>query len=166
MLRLDINLVFTIINLLILFLLLKKFLFGPVVAIMEKRKAMIDEQLAHAAETEAAANKLKASYDETFKNAETSAANIISDARVNAKSEYDRIVDDANNQAGKIIKDAQKTVELQRAKAIRSMESEIANLAMTAATSVITDKSCDLDNKKLYDEFLGEAGDAHDTDIN
>ena len=37
MLRLDINLVFTIINLLILFLLLKKFLFGPVVSVMEQR---------------------------------------------------------------------------------------------------------------------------------
>ena len=41
MLRVDINLVFTIINLLVLYLLIKKLLFGPVVAVMEKRKAMI-----------------------------------------------------------------------------------------------------------------------------
>ena len=49
MLRVDINLVFTIINLLVLYLLMKKFLFGPVVAVMEKRKAMIEEQFANAA---------------------------------------------------------------------------------------------------------------------
>ena len=48
MLRVDINLVFTIINLLVLYLLMKKFLFGPVVAVMEKRKAMIEEQFANA----------------------------------------------------------------------------------------------------------------------
>ena len=38
MLRVDINLVFTIINLLVLYLLMKKFLFGPVVAVMEREK--------------------------------------------------------------------------------------------------------------------------------
>ena len=41
MLRLDWNLVLTIINLLILYLLMKKFLIGPVTAIMEQRQADI-----------------------------------------------------------------------------------------------------------------------------
>lgn len=44
MIKIDINLVFTIINLIVLYLLMKKFLFGPIIAVMEKRKAMIDEQ--------------------------------------------------------------------------------------------------------------------------
>ena len=46
MIKIDINLVFTIINLIVLYLLMKKFLFGPIIAVMEKRKAMIDEQFA------------------------------------------------------------------------------------------------------------------------
>ena len=63
MLRVDINLVFTIINLLVLYLLMKKFLFGPVVAVMEKRKAMIEEQFANAAAAEKNANELKSQYE-------------------------------------------------------------------------------------------------------
>ena len=67
MLRVDINLVFTIINLLVLYLLMKKFLFGPVVAVMEKRKAMIEEQFANAAAAEKNANELKSQYEDTLK---------------------------------------------------------------------------------------------------
>lgn len=45
MIKIDINLVFTIINLLVLYLLMKKFLFGPIINVMDQRKAMIDQQL-------------------------------------------------------------------------------------------------------------------------
>lgn len=44
MLRLDWNLVFTIINLIILYLILKKLLVGPVTGIIDKRQAMIKAQ--------------------------------------------------------------------------------------------------------------------------
>ena len=41
MLRIDFNLVLTIINLIVLYLILRKFLFRPVMDIMEKREKMI-----------------------------------------------------------------------------------------------------------------------------
>lgn len=91
MLRVDINLVFTIINLLVLYLLMKKFLFGPVVAVMEKRKAMIEEQFANAAAAEKNANELKSQYEDTLKTANADADNIIQEAKTTAKTEYDRI---------------------------------------------------------------------------
>ena len=49
-LRLDFNLVLEMINLVVLFLILRKFLFRPVMNIMEKRKAMIAEGLKNADE--------------------------------------------------------------------------------------------------------------------
>lgn len=165
MLRVDINLVFTIINLLILYLLMKKFLFGPITDIMEKRKAMIEEQLANAAAAEESANALKAQYEDTLKTADMDADAILADAKEKAKSEYDRIVSEANGQAGKIIKNAEKTVEIQREKTLRNLESEIAGLAMDAAAKVVGEQADCLNNAKLYDEFLDKAGDAHDTDI-
>ena len=45
MIKIDINLVFTIINLLVLYLLMKKFLFGPIINVMDQRKAMITSSL-------------------------------------------------------------------------------------------------------------------------
>ena len=48
MLRIDFNLVLTMINLVILFLILRKFLFRPIMNIMEKREAMISDGLKNA----------------------------------------------------------------------------------------------------------------------
>ena len=146
MLRVDINLVFTIINLLVLYLLMKKFLFGPVVAVMEKRKAMIEEQFANAAAAEKNANELKSQYEDTLKTANADADNIIQEA--------------------KTIENAEKTVVSQREKTLRGLESQIAGLAIDTAAKVIGEQAGSLDNAKLYDEFLNKAGDAHDTDIN
>ena len=50
MLRIDFNLVLTIINLIVLYLILRKFLFRPVMDIMEKREKMIADGISHANE--------------------------------------------------------------------------------------------------------------------
>ena len=52
MIEININVVFTIINLIVLYLLMKKFLFGPILNVMEQRKNMIDQQFASAKDTE------------------------------------------------------------------------------------------------------------------
>ena len=59
MVQINLNLVFTIINLLILYLLMKKFLFGPIMRVMDERKAMIEQQFQTAKETEDKANELR-----------------------------------------------------------------------------------------------------------
>lgn len=166
MLRLDINLVFTAINLIVLFLLMKHFLFGPVIAVMDKRKAMIAEQFANAENAEKSATQLKQQYEDTMKNANAHANDIVMTAKGNAKVEYERIINEADTEAGKRISNAEKTIEAQREKTLRDMESEIAGLAMIAATKVVKEKSGVASDQTLYKEFLEKAGDAHDTDIN
>ena len=63
MIEININLVFTIINLIVLYLLMKKFLFGPILNVMEQRKNMIDQQFASAKDTEEQAYELKGKGD-------------------------------------------------------------------------------------------------------
>ena len=54
MLRVDINLLFTVINLLFLVFLMKKFLFKPVRAVLEKRQNEIEASFKNAVNPEAA----------------------------------------------------------------------------------------------------------------
>ena len=63
MLSLGWGLIWTIINLIVLYLLLKKFLIGPILGIMEKRKTLIAQQLENARTTEGKANELKGQYE-------------------------------------------------------------------------------------------------------
>ena len=72
----------------------------------------------------------------------------------------------ADEQAGKVLADARKNIEIERAKAIREMESEIAELALDAAVKIAGKGTKDADNLALYDEFLVKAGEADDTDGN
>lgn len=109
MLRLDINLVFTVINLLITYFILRKFLFKPIHKVVEQRKEEIDRQYAGAKETEEKALALKAQYEESLSSVEAEKAKAVNEARTKAGEEYDRIVSDAKTEADKMAGKCQKT---------------------------------------------------------
>ena len=164
LLRIDWNVVFTIINLIVLYLLLKKFLIGPVTGIMKKRQEMIDGQFAEAADKQKQAEDLKTQYEEMLSGAKEESAKIVEDARKRAKTEYDNKVEAADAQAEKIIENAHKRIEMEREKTIQDLHSEIAGLALEAAGKVIGQNSTDENNQLMYDQFLAKAGDSNDTD--
>lgn len=158
------NLVFTIINLIVLYLILKKFLIGPVTGIMEKRSKMIEEQMAGARDAEEQANALKAQYEESLKSAKEESRQIVEKARNEAKLEQEKQTALAAAQAQKIVSDARKAAEEEWEKALDGAKSEIADLAVLAAKKMLSGGSEEA-NRMLYDQFLTGAGEADDTDI-
>ncbi len=81
MLSLDIyNVVFTVINLIILFLILRKFLIKPVSAIMEKRDSEIKNNLEAADHANQTANQLKAEYEASLHHAYETSEEIVKSA--------------------------------------------------------------------------------------
>lgn len=69
------NLVYTIINLIVLFLLLRHFLIKPVSDIMEKRRQMIADGLQSAQDAQSDAQKMKQEYEDALKGAKLESAN-------------------------------------------------------------------------------------------
>ena len=102
MIEININLVFTIINLIVLYLLMKKFLFGQILNVMEQRKNMIDQQFASAKDTEEQAYELKGKYEDALKSAKDESMRIVNQAKDEAKVQAERIVKDANTQQRQI----------------------------------------------------------------
>ena len=84
MIQININLVFTIINLIVLYLLLKKFLFGRIMDVIEKRNAMIQEQFSSARESEERARSLEAKYEDALKSAKEESFKIMDQAKAEA----------------------------------------------------------------------------------
>ena len=87
MLKLGWDLVWTIINLIVLYLLMKKFLIGPVMGIMEKRKALIASQFDHAKAVQEKADELKGQYEQALSSAKEESAQIIEGAKADAKQQ-------------------------------------------------------------------------------
>ena len=92
MISINLNLVWTIINLVVLYLLLRHFLIRPVTEVMEKRRRMIEEGFQNAQAAQEDALKMKQEYEASLKGAKQEAVQIVENARRSAKSEYDRIV--------------------------------------------------------------------------
>ena len=165
MLNLGWSLVWTIINLIIFYLLMKRFLVGPVLGIMEKRKNLIAQELENAKAAQEKAEELKGHYEGALAGAKEESAQIIEAARADAKSESERMVKEANLEAAKIIENARVTAEQEKENALQGAKSEIAGLALEAARKLLSDGSTEKGNSMLYDEFLAKAGDGNDTDV-
>ena len=163
MLKLNINLLFTIINLLILYFLMRKFLFNPLNNILDKRKNFIEQQYEEANLTRDNALKLKSEYEDTLKSANDLSKQIIDDAKAQARIEYDNIIKSANEEAGKIIANAHKNIESQHSKELIKLKAEIANLALETATKIIGENVTPHNNKLIYEKFLTEAGELDGT---
>ena len=108
MLKFDWNMLWTVINLIIFFVLMKVFLFKPIKKTMEKRQELIQKQFKDAADTQAAADEKMADYEKRIANADDEAKKIVDDAKVSAKAEYGKIIDRATVDAARMKKDAQK----------------------------------------------------------
>ena len=163
LLRIDWNVVFTIINLIVLYLALRKFLIKPVTNIMEQRKQMIEGDIADARKEKDKAYDLKAQYEE-LTQAHKESSEIIEKARKRAQTEYNNKVSVASAEADRIIKDAHKAVELDREKTVQDLQSEIAGLAVAAAEKVLGESGTKESNQLMYDQFLAKAGGVNDTD--
>ena len=160
------NLVITVINIFVLYLLLRKFLYKPVMGIIEKRNEMIQTQLENARQTEENALQLKTQYENSLSDAHAESLKIVEKSRARAQEEYSRIVKEADEKAGKIIEQAQKTVESDREKAVRGMEKEVAGLAMAAVSKMLGEQKNAAVNQALYGQFLSQAGEQNDRDGN
>ena len=146
MLSINMGLVWTIINLIVLFLLLRHFLINPVSNIMEQRRKLIADGLQNAQDTQDAANRLKAEYEEALSGAKKESAEIVDKARIDARAEYDRIVGEAGE-------NAKENVRIEREQTMKELQSQIAGLAIASAEKIVGDKE-----QNIYDQFLGEVG--------
>ena len=159
MLRIDFwNIVFTLINILVLYAFMRHFLIGPVRKIIEDRKNTIENDLDGAATAKKDAVQMKQQYEASMKEAKANAAVIMEDARAKAKKEYDQILAQAKEDADRKLKEAEKTIAMARKEAMDSLSSSVAGLAMTAAAKLLAEQSGPERDRSVYDSFLKKAG--------
>lgn len=163
MLRLDWNVVFTIINLIVLYLLLKRFLIGPVVGIMKKRQDMIDSGIENANIKQAEALELKERYEGVIKGVREESQMILEKARVNAGKEYQVAVQKAESDSKRLLTQAEAAIRAEREQILEDLKAEVASLALVTARKVLAKQSEQEMSQSLYQQFLVEVGEAYDT---
>lgn len=156
MLKFDWNILWTIINLVVFFLLMRFFLFKPIKKVIDERQELIDKRFIDADDAKNAAEKLKAEYTTQLEGVEAEKKVIIARAQESAKEEYDKVIDRAREDADRVRADARRSAELETEKARLAVKEEIAKLAMETAEKVVGKSACALTDSDLYDKFLNE----------
>lgn len=151
------TIVFTVLNLLILYVLLKRFLFGRVNKVLEDRAALVKETLAHAEQEKNQAEQLKQEYETQLAQAHAEAAGIVSQAQARGEREYQSILEQAKEDVRRIQSQAKARNEADREEMLRSARREVAQLAVLAASKV-TQKTLDEEaDRAILEDFLAEA---------
>ena len=160
MLSLDpFNLVCIIVNLIVLYILMKKFVFGRVLNVIEARQQMINEEKAGAKAVREEADRLKKEYEENLRQADETSNRIVQEARNRAQDEYSRILDRAAADAEAMKASAQKSIAMEREKTMDELHAQIMDLAVEAAGKIMSEKAGPENDSILYDAFIKEAGD-------
>jgi F-type H+-transporting ATPase subunit b len=152
------TIVFSVINILVLFLFLKKFLFGRIQNILDQRAALVQADLDQAKASAAEADQLRQQYEDTLSGAKQEANTIIANARTTAKEQGEQITQQAQEEANRMRKTAEKEIAAERQNTLAGAQKEIADLALAAAEKLVESKMDEAENRSIVDAFLTEEG--------
>ena len=144
----------SMVNLLILTLIIKKFLYKPVKKIMDARRAAIDEDYAQAKTAREEAEQTRQNYEEAMAAAKMTGDQIIADANRTAEFRSNEIVAEARERANEIRRQAETDAVLERKKAEDEMKHEIANVSAQLTGKLLQREINEDDHRNLIDSFL------------
>ena len=153
------TILFTILNLIVLYLILKKLLFGRVNAVLEQRAALVKSQIASAEENNRQAESLRAQYESKLTDARHEAAKLVADAQTRAQRVYEGKMAEAAADAKRLRNEAEAQIASDRETMLRSARGQVASLALLAAAKVAQHSLNSGDDKDFVDSFLSEVGD-------
>lgn len=150
-----------VLNILILFILLRIFLFKPINKMLDNRTQAVQKDIDDAERARREAEELRQQYENSISSAKEEAVQIIKNAHESAETERAAIIRKSHEEADEIVSAASETIENERKRVIQQAHIQIADLAIEAASKVVGANLDDDKNRKLVDEFLaGEEADS------
>lgn len=151
--------VFAIIAFLILYLLLNKYAFGPLVDIMEKRRQLIAEQVGSADKNRQEAEKLVTEQKEVFQEARKEAYDLIEEARNTSNKQAETIITQAKEEASRLKEDALRAIDIEKNKAVAELRGEVGALSVKIASKIVEKEVDAAAQQGIVDQYLKKVGD-------
>ena len=149
---------FTLANTIALFVVLKKFLWKPVMKMIAERQKEIDDMYADADEAKKQARQLQTAYEEKLAVAQQTGDQIVKDAVARGQHREEEILRQANSEADAIRRKAQEDIVRDKKKAVDEAKGEIAGLALDIAGKVVGQTMDENAHAELVDRFIEQLG--------
>ena len=156
--------IISLLNLVILFLIIKKFLYKPVKAMLAARQGTVDKLYDDASEAKQAALSDKKEYEQRLEDAKGEADEIIQSAVATARAREAEIIGEAKEEAAVILTEARENAALEMKKAEESIKDEIVDVSTRLTEKLLEREINAEDHKVLIDAFIDSIGDEDDRD--
>jgi len=143
----------------ILLLLLKKFAWGPLKDVMDKREHDINKDIDDAEQAKLNAQKLEEQNKQTLKETQDEVQRILEDSKVQARKQHEEIIHETNIRANGMIETAQNEINSEKERAIADINNQVSELSVLIASKVLQKEISENDQKALVEKYIKEAGD-------
>lgn len=150
--------IFSTINFLIFYLIMKKFFFEKTLAIIDSRKSEIENSLSKARNEEKRAELLKSKYEEDIKKINNEGRLLVESYKEKADKVYSEIIEESNKEALNIKEKAIKEIEREKVIANKEMKQEVIDLSIKLAEKALEKEIDSKLHKELIDEFISKVG--------
>lgn len=145
-----------LVTFLLVFYILKRFAFGRVVEMLERRRKTIEEGVALTTKMQEEKAKLDKEVSKQRAEARKEADRILADGHSQAAEIIKAAEESAQEKADNIMSDARQKIEDETARARRNLEKEIVGLVINATEAVTREKlDADKDRKLISDALKG-----------
>ncbi|MCX7569551.1 F0F1 ATP synthase subunit B [Tumebacillus sp. DT12] len=143
---------------LVLFLLLRKYAFGPLMKVMSDRAEYIENQITSAEKNRAEVERLAAEHKAAIDSAKKEAAEMLENARRSGDKQAADLVAAAEAEARRLREEASAEIKREKELALAEVREQVAALSVLLAGKIIHQELNAEGHKALFDEAVKEMG--------
>ncbi len=139
---------------LMMFIAVKVFFWKPITQFIEKKREISIAEIEEAKARNHEAQILLDEAHETVKAARTQAQDIVMASKASANTVHDGIIKAAKKEADYLKANAKETIELERVKFYDTLKSEVADLAISAASKIVEEELDITKHERIIDNSI------------
>ncbi|WP_138203928.1 F0F1 ATP synthase subunit B [Haloimpatiens lingqiaonensis] len=152
------QIIFAMINFLVLFLILKHFLFEKVMEFMNNRRSKIEDDIKTAKQDREEAFRLKGENEKLAIESAKEGKRIVEQYKEKAEKVYEDIVNNANAEAKMIMKRAEVDIQREKEKAQQEVKEQVVDLSIILSEKVLEKAIDENEHRRLIDDFIAKVG--------
>ena len=152
------TMLFTFMNLLLLFYFARKFLFKPIKNMIDSRQKEIDDLYDDAGKAKSDAEQFKAEYEVKLEQATAESEEIMRRAVRNAQLKEEEILKQARDEAAKTLQRAEEQIESERKQAMEDIKNDVSDIAIDIASAVLSREISEDEHREMIDGFIDRLG--------
>ncbi len=150
-----VDVILNIVNILVLFFIVRVLAYKPVKKFMEARTARVNALKLDAEKKASVAEAKTAECEAVIADSKKAMNDAVKEGEAAGRQEAQRIIEDANEKAKSIIQTAEKKASATHEKMLADAKDEVIALSLEISEKLLGREVTDEDNRKIVESFLG-----------